>query len=169
MISEVFSKRDLPRIMAIVAGFFGSCADDKQYSLEIKEKKPRRSLDANAYFWVLAHKIAEASGIEVSTVYRSYIREIGGNNDLVCVQDKAVEAFCEGWERNGLGWIAEPMPSKLAGCTNVMCYYGSSTYDTAQMSRLIELAVQDCKEYGIEYITDAEIKKLLDLWGEQNV
>ena len=39
MISETFTKHDMPRITAIIAGFFGSCADDKTYQLEIKEKK----------------------------------------------------------------------------------------------------------------------------------
>lgn len=166
MISETFTKRDMPRIMAIIAGFFGDCAEDKEFTLEVKEKKKKRSLDANAYFWVLAYKVAEASGVEVSAVYRSYIREIGGNNDLVCVQDKAVDAFCEGWERNGLGWVTERIPSKLEGCTNVICYYGSSTYDTAQMSRLVDMAIQDCKEYGIEYMPENEIEKLLEMWGD---
>ena len=168
MISEVFTKRDMPRITAIIAGFFSSCADDKQYSLEIKEKKKKRSLDANAYFWALAHKIAGKSGVEVSAVYRSYIREIGGNNDIVCIQDKAVDNFCRIFESHGLGWVTERIPSKIDGCTNVICYYGSSTYDTAQMSRLIELAIQDCKEYGIEYLTPAEIAGMLSAWGGEN-
>lgn len=165
MISETFTKRDMPRIMAIIAGFFGSCADDKQYTLEIKEKKKKRSLDANAYFWKLTHEIAAKTGVSVTDVYRSYIKEIGGNNDIVCVQDNAVERFCKAFESNGIGWIAEQIPSKLEGCTNVICYYGSSTYDTVQMSRLIGLAIQDCKEYGIEYMTERELGALLAAWG----
>ena len=163
--TEHFHKRDMPRIMAIVAGFFGSCAEDKEYSLEIKEHRKKRSLDANAYFWVLVHKIAEKSCVEVSSVYRQYVREIGGNNDVVCVLERAADDFCRAWERNGLGWIAEKMPSKLEGCTNVVCYYGSSTYDTCQMSRIIGLAIQDCKACGIEYMTQSELLKLLSAWG----
>ena len=163
--TETFRKRDMPRIMAIVAGFFGSCADEKEYSIEIKEHRKKRSLDANAYFWVLAHKVAEKTGVEVSAVYRQYIRDIGGNNDIVCVQDKAVDAFRSAWERNGIGWVTDTMPSKLEGCTNVLCYYGSSTYDTIQMSRLIGLAIEDCKAFGIEYMTQSEILKLLSAWG----
>lgn len=164
MISETFSKRDMPRIMAIVAGFFAS-ADDKQYTLEIKEHKKKRSLDANAYYWVLAHKVAEAAQVEVSTVYREHVKEIGGNNQIVCVLTKAVDDFCSAWRRNGIGWITEQMPSKLEGCTNVICYYGSSTYDTIQMSRLIGLAIQDCKEYGIEYMSERELCAMLAAWG----
>lgn len=165
MIQETFSKRDMPRITAIIAGFFGSCADDKEYTLEIKEKKKKRSLDANAYFWTLAHKIAGKSGVEVTAVYRSYIKEIGGNCTTVCVLEKAADDFCRAWQSNGIGWLIEQMPSKLDGCVNVICYYGSSTYDTIQMSRLIGLAIQDCKEYGIEYLTPRELGELLAAWG----
>lgn len=165
MIKEVFKKRDMPRISAIIAGFFCSCADDKEYSIEIKEHKKKRSLDANAYYWTLVHDIAYEAQVEVLTVYREHIKEIGGNNDIVCVQNKAVDDFCRAWSHNGLGWQTETMPSKLDGCTNVICYYGSSTYDKSQMSRLIDLAIQDCKEYGIEYMTPAELAKLLAAWG----
>ena len=167
MISEVFTKQDMPRIMALIAGFFSSC-DDKQYQLEIKEKKKKRSLDANSYYWVLVHKIADAANVSVLTVYREHVRDIGGNNDLVCVQNKAVDAFCKAWQNQGLGWITEEMPSKLDGCTNIMVYYGSSTYDTRQMSKLIECAIADCQEYGIEYLTPAELHALLEKWGDSD-
>ena len=157
-------KRDLPEAVAFVAGFFTSC-DDKEYTLEIKEKKQKRSLDANAYFWTLCGKLAEATGIGKTDIYRSYIKEIGGNSDIVCVMEKAVDDFRRAWERNGTGWLTEAIPSKLEGCVNVVCYYGSSTYDTKQMSRLIELLVQDCKEAGIETMTPNEIAAMTAAWG----
>lgn len=48
---------------------------------------------------------------------------------------KAVDTLIRGWEHNGLGWMTDTMTSKLPNCTNVVLYYGSSTYDTKQMSR----------------------------------
>ena len=165
MISMTCRKRDLPEAVAFVAGFFSTCDAEKEFTLEIKEKKQRRSLDANAYFWVLCNRLAEVTGIAKTDIYRSYITEIGGNSDIVCVQDKAVEAFRSAWESHGLGWCTEETTSKLEGCTNIICYYGSSTYDTAQMSRLIELAVQDCKENGIETLTPNEIAAMTAAWG----
>lgn len=166
MVSDIFTKHDKPKITALVNGFFAGCEDGKEYRIEIKEYRKKRSLDANSYFWVLVHKIAEEAGVEVTTIYREYVKEIGGNNDLVCVQLKAVEAFCEAWESNGLGWITEKMPSKLAGCVNVMVYYGSSTYDTKQMKRLIDMAIADCQEYGIEHLTPRELAAMIDEWGK---
>lgn len=168
MVSEVFTKGDKVRIKAIVEGFFASCEDDKKYRIEIKENRKKRSMDANAYYWVLVHKIAEEAQVSVETVYREHVQEIGGNNDLLCIQNCAVEDFCKAWSMHGLGWITELMPSKLAGCTNVMVYYGSSTYDTRQMSRLIDMAIQDCREYGIEYMTPEEIAAMLDRWEDNH-
>lgn len=59
------------------------------------------------------------------------------------------------------------MPSKLQGCVNVVLYFGSSTYDTAQMSRLIDLCVQDCKQVGIETMTPAELEALVERWDDK--
>jgi hypothetical protein len=52
------------------------------------------------------------------------------------------------------------MPSKINGCTNVILYYGSSTYNTAQMSLLIDHLVQDAKALGIETMTPQELEAL---------
>ena len=76
------------------------------------------------------------------------------------MQEQAADKLRQGWEHNGLGWVTETMPSKLEGCVNVVLYYGSSTYDTAQMSRLIDNVIQDCKAVGIETMTPMELARL---------
>jgi hypothetical protein len=80
------------------------------------------------------------------------------------VQDKAVQKLRDGWERNGLGWQTDTYPSKIPGCTNVVLYYGSSAYDTAQMARLIDLIVYECKLQGIETLTPQELDAMKDRW-----
>lgn len=137
---------------------------DADISVEIKKYHPKRSLDANAYFWVLLDKLSSKINEDKITLYRQYIRNIGDNCETVCVQNKAIITLCKGWERNGLGWQTETFPSKIEGCTNVILYYGSSEYDTAQMSRLINMLVQDCKEQGIETMTPDELSRLIGDW-----
>lgn len=134
-------------------------------NVEIKKAANKRSKDANAFCWVLVDKIAERMRIAKSEVYRSAIREIGGVSETVCVRDKAVDRLRSGWEKNGIGWQTETMPSKLPGCTNVVLYYGSSTYDTAQMSRLIDLLIQEAEQLGIPTLRD-EATELLGKWGK---
>lgn len=137
---------------------------DKKYVAEVKEFREKRSLDANAYAWVLLDKLAAVLNRQKTEVYRQYIREIGGNSETVCVVNQAVEKLRAGWEHNGLGWLTDTAPSKLDGCTNVILYYGSSTYDTAQMSRLINMIVEDCKAQSIETLTPAELSRLTEEW-----
>lgn len=136
----------------------------EKLSVEIKPFRERRSLDANAYFFVLADKLAEKLSTTKEEIYKNAIKEIGGVSETVCVKNQAVERLCEGWCQNGIGWQTDTFPSKLEGCTNVILYYGSSTYDTAQMSRLIDNIVQDCKAVGIETRTPDEIASLLSMW-----
>ena len=162
-----FKKSDAFGLMSRLGQFFQSLDSDTEYVMTIDKARKKRSLDANAYFWVLADKLATAQGLPGTTeIYHKYIKDIGGNREYVCVKKEAVEKLCAGWERNGLGWLTETFPSKLDGCINVILYYGSSTYDTAQMSRLIELIIQDCKALDIETATPAELALLLARWED---
>lgn len=136
---------------------------DKVCSVDIKEYRERRSLDANAYAWVLINKIAERMQSDPADIYREAVRHIAGVSQVICLQTKAVEAFCEAWHRNGIAWMTETMPSKLPNCTNVVLWYGSSTYDTKQMSDLIDQLLQDAQQLGIptdskEYVDSLKVK-----------
>ena len=50
---------------------------------------------------------------------------------------------------------------------NVTLYYGSSTYDTEQMSRLIDNVVQDCKALDIETETPERLAMMMEAWGNE--
>lgn len=135
-------------------------------SIEIKKASNKRSRDANALCWALIDKIAERTRIPKTEIYRNAIREIGGVSETVCVQDRAVERLREGWQKNGIGWQTDTMPSKIPGCTNVILYYGSSTYDTTQMSRLIDLIIQEAEQQSIPTARD-EANELIGKWANE--
>ena len=145
---------------AVLGQAVSQLEDGKTYTVEIKEKKEKRTREANAYAWVLLDKLAEKTHISKEDIYRDLIKNIGGNSEIVCVQNKAVERLCDGWRKNGIGWVSDTLPSKIDGCTNVILYYGSSTYDSSQMHRLIELIVQECKQQDIETLTPEELERL---------
>ncbi len=134
---------------------------DTDINLTVKKYRKPRSKDANAYAWVIIDKIAEALSITKVEVYRRAIRDIGGVSEIVCVRDAAIQRLRDGWEHNGIGWQTETMPSKIEGCTNVILYYGSSTYDTKQMSTLIDHLVTDAKALGIETMSPEELASLI--------
>ena len=138
---------------------------EKKYVAEIKEYRERRSLDANAYMWVLVGKLSGKLGLPPEEIYRAAIRDVGDNYEVMPVRNDALERWKAIWESNGLGWLCEEIgPSKLDGYTNVRNFYGSSAYDKAQMSRLISNIVQDCKALAIETLTQAELARLTEEW-----
>lgn len=140
---------------------------DKELNCKLVRFRKKRSLDANAYFWVLVDKLAASVNAPKEEIYRNYIRNIGGNSISGCYRNQDVDKMCRGWNEKGLGWQTETFESKVSGCTNITFYLGSSEYDTEQMSRLIDLCVQDCKAVGIETATPEEIDKMLRMWGNE--
>lgn len=137
----------------------------KTYAMEIKEHRNKRSLDANAYCWTLLGKIAAKVGLGKEEVYREMIKDVGDNYTIIPIRNDAVEKWIENWQGRGVGWVCDIIgDSKIDGYTNVITYYGSSTYDTKQMSNLINLVVQECKTLGIETATPAELSLLLEGW-----
>ena len=54
------------------------------------------------------------------------------------------------------------------GSVILRAYYGSSTYNRKQMAALIDLVVQDCKQLGIETLTERELSLLCDRWEGDN-
>lgn len=163
-----FKKADSVRVIAELASYIDSIDDAKEYKLEVKEYRQKRSLNANSYAWTLLDKLAEKLHIGKTEIYRTYIKDVGGNSEIICIQDKALNHFREIWEQGHIGRFTETMPSKIDGCTNVIVYYGSSDFDTASMSRLIELIVQDCESNGIITYNQDELDKLCNEWGVDN-
>lgn len=139
---------------------------EDKLSIEIKKYKNKRSLDANAYMWVLISKLEEKLNISKDIIYKDAIRNIGVY-EVIPVKNEAVERFIEAWTKNGLGWVCETTKSKLEGYTNILAYYGSSTYNTAEMSRLIDFVVQECKQLNIETMTPEQLNILKEEWGKK--
>ena len=154
------TREDMGKAMAIVRKL-----KPKVYDLTVKEHRKKRSLDANAYAWVLIGKLADAMRIPPTVVYKNAIQNIGGNYEVIPIRDEAAEKFKEIWQKQGLGWPCVDMgPSKIPGYRNLRAYYGSSTYDTRQMSLLIDALIQDCKALDIETLSDEKLSAMMEGW-----
>ena len=116
--------------------------------------------------WVLISKLEEKLNISKDIIYKDAIRNIGVY-EVIPVKNETVERFIEAWTKNGLGWVCETTKSKLEGYTNILAYYGSSTYNTAEMSRLIDFVVQECKQLNIETMTPEQLNILKEEWGKK--
>lgn len=133
--------------------------------ITIKKYRQKRSKNANAYAWELIGRLAEKMDIPAVEVYRNAIRTVGIYKDFVGLDESAANTLTAAWGKLGLGWLSEPLDYDEHGETRtIRCYYGSSSYNTKQMSRLIDYIVADCKELGIETKTPDEIERMKALW-----
>lgn len=140
--------------------------ESDKLTIKVSKYRKKRSLDSNAYFWALLDKLAEKIRENKTDIYRRYVREIGGNCSVMCIKNEAVEKFDSVWQKNGLGWFTDSHPNrKYKDCTTLYAYYGSSTYDTEQMSRLIDMVVQDCEAVGITTLTPQELDLMMKEWN----
>lgn len=121
---------------------------DKEYRITVDPPSKRKTIDQNAYLWALCDRIAQRIKSTKEEVYRELIRQVGVF-DTVCVTDRALERFISNWQAKGVGWVADLTDSRIKGCTNVLCYYGTSCYAREQMSRLLDELVVRAKELNI--------------------
>ena len=154
------------KLLKSVADQKAVIANGKQLEVEIKQHRKRRSLDANAYCFVLCQKIAEVIHNTKEFVYRSAIRDVG-QFEIVPIKNEAVARWIEVWNSKGLGWFAEVMEdSKLPGYKKVISYYGSSVYDSREMAVLIDEIISQAKELDIETMTPEQLSGLKEEWGK---
>ena len=140
---------------------------DCELELTVKKWRAKRSLDANAFMWQLCTLIADKVSETKENVYRRNIRE-GCEYTPLPIKSECTPEFCQLWAHHGIGWFAEVVDdSKIEGYKLVFAYHGSSTYDTKQMSALIERVVQDAEAVGIEVISERERSLLIEDWSKK--
>lgn len=131
-------------------------------SIEVKKYRAKRSLDANAYAWVLFTKIAEVIRSSKDEVYEEMLQKYGyfykDDEGYITVTVRAdvdmskVQGHWKFYKSNG----------KFSSYVMIK---GSSEYDTAEMARFIDAVVEEAKELGIETATPEEIERMKSLWG----
>lgn len=136
---------------------------DGKYSAELKERRKKRSMNANNYFWQLADQIAAALGRVKEDLYLEYIKQVGVFKDFTLSEEQA-KTFRVAWSMLGVGWPTEQVDYDGDNVV-IRAYYGSSQYSTRQMSRLIDMAVEDAKDLGIEVLTPLELERMKEEWG----
>lgn len=134
-------------------------------SLVLSKFRQKRSLNANNYAWVLLQKLAEERGQTKEEVYREFIKQYGIFRP-VTVNKEAAETLEYIWQNNGLGWVVEET-GRTDKSVDLLMYYGSSTYNTRQMSRLLDAIVDDCKQCGIETLPPEQLEEMKRMWKRE--
>lgn len=132
-----------------------------KYAIEIKRYRERRSLNANAYFWVLVGQIADKIQSDTESVYLQLLERYGVYTHIV-VKPNAVEKVKSEWRTVKV--LGDVVINGKTG-VQIQCFFGSHTYDTKEMSRLIEGTVSEAQELGIDTRTPEEIAVMTEEWG----
>ena len=131
-------------------------SDLNALSVEITPYREKRSLSANSYFWVLVSNIASVIKSDIDSVYLGLLERYGQFTHLL-VKPNAVEKIKQQWKTVK---VLDEKQINGQKAVQLLCYYGSSTYDSKEMSTLIDGAVYEAKELGIEVRTPDELARL---------
>ena len=138
---------------------------DKEVDLQVKAYREKRSLNANAYFHVLVDKIAEKVGQSHTEMHNHLIAEYGQIDAEVqnIIMDDAIP-----YQKLDTIHLRPTSATRLMDNGKLYRVYyvmrGSHTYDTKEMARLIDGAVSEAKELGIETLTPEEIERMKQQW-----
>ena len=136
---------------------------DKKLDIEIKKHVEKRSGKANRYFWELLGQVCDRKHLDELEEYRRRVKELGIFR-VSKIPSQDFETLKKTWENWGKAWFCEVGDTELIGDIEfkiVFLYYGSSSFNQQQMSRLIDNLVQDCKASGIETKSPEEIESML--------
>ena len=133
----------------------------KEISVEAKQFRVKRSLDSNAYMWILISKMAAVLNTSKDELYLQILQRYGIFTHII-VKENVVERVRAEWKT-----VIELGEVTINGAIGVQlqCYFGSHTYDSKEMSVLINGVVEECKELGIETISSNELERMKSAWG----
>ena len=142
--------------------------DEPLLDIRIKKYRKKRSLDANAYFHVLVDRLADVLRISKPRCKNLMIGRYGqpflidDSREAVIKTNIPAEKMLENESVHCM-----PCGSKEENGQELVFYKifrGSSTYDTKEMSILIDGTAEECKEQGIETMPPDELKRMLEAW-----
>lgn len=161
---------DIPADQRGIVMKFLRTKKERDYKLEIKEYQKSRSQDANAKMWALIGEMSTILRLPPEEIYQGYIPDVGGNYWIAPVREEDIAQRAEDWCRGHIGRLVEDIGpcriSELKGYRNLKMYRGSSEYDVPTFSRLLDLVMQDCKQLGIETLSEREKSLLMEEWGK---
>lgn len=133
---------------------------DREKIFEIKEKKAKRTLTQNAYYWVLLHELAKALKIDNDTAHKMMLERYGVY-EVISVQSCIdLTGYFKYFDEIGRGTV------NGKEFTHYKIYKGSSRMDSKEFTVLLDGLISDCEEMGIPTLTKTEIERLKFIEGK---
>lgn len=136
----------------------------EKLSIKATRYREKRSLDANGLLWLCLGRIAESLRTDKWEVYLQMLKRYG-KYTYICVKPAVVDAVKAQWrECEEIGKV------NINGqeAVQMLCYFGSSTYNTKEFSVLLDGVISEMKEMGIEAPASEDMRRALEQWGKQH-
>lgn len=127
---------------------------DREKIFEIKEKKAKRTLTQNAYYWVLLHELAKALKIDNDTAHKMMLERYGVYEVISVQSGIDLTGYFKYFDEIGSGTVNGKQ------FTHYKIFKGSSQMDSKEFAVLLDGLISDCEELGIPTLTREEIAKL---------
>ena len=140
--------------------------ENKLLDVEIKQHTEKRSKDANALLWACIGDIVKAfqdekdETVDKWDIYLKLLKRYG-KYTYIAVRPRMVDAVKKQWrecEVVGNTYIGGEQTVQL------ICYFGSSTYDTKEMSRLLNGTISEMEQMGLQRPASSTIKRAMEEW-----
>ena len=135
-------------------------AQCEKLSIEIKKYRKKRSLDANGMLWACLGEIANVLRADKWDIYLQMLKRYG-KYTYICVKPAVVEAVKAQWRECEVLGEMEVNGQKAV---QMLCYFGSSTYDTKEFSMLLDGVISEMREIGLQPPPTEEMKRALEQW-----
>lgn len=131
----------------------------------VKKWRKKRSLDANGMLWACLSDIAKAINPPVDKweVYLQMLKRYG-KYTYICIKPHMVDAMKLQWRE-----------CEVVGNINIngeeaiqmLCYFGSSTYDSKEFSVLLEGVVSEMDQMGLPKPPSKEMRRVIEEWEKK--
>ena len=125
----------------------------------VNEHHEKRSLNANAYAWVLITKIADVMRTSKEECYLEMLKRYGQSEIVSIVSDADITGYFKYYEPIGTGCINN------REFTHYKIYKGSSEYDSREMAVLVDGIISEAAALEIETLPPAEIQRIKKMWN----
>lgn len=136
---------------------------DTIYDIKVEKHKNKRSLDANAYSWVLQNEIANVLRLSKEEVHEKMLKEYGQRDYVSMLANINPNNYFKYYEEVGT------FKQNNNTFKSYLIFKGTSHYNSKEMSIFIDGLVQEAKNLGIKTLDDYEIEAMIEaMTGEKN-
>lgn len=156
-----------------IVAYLMTADKEKLFDLEEHKEKRARSLDSNAYFHVLVGKLAQAQTPPISKakMKNMLIADYG--------QAQYIDGVPMVYKTNAPPEYMDELEYIHVKCVRIEVENGhdvyfyrvnrpTHTYNSVEMSKLIDGTVQEARNVGVEVASPDELKHMAALWNSKN-